>query len=203
MQLLPESMTENIFNFIDFKKGSYVADIGCGSGGHLRLLKEAGINAVGVELSEAKYNALRAEGLNAVLADAVKLSFDKESFDGIVCSVVAPYVDEEKLVAEFSRILKIGGEIRASYHGFGYALGMMSAGSIRTRFYGMRMLLNTVFYRITGNRISGWMGDTLCQSPRRMDVYYKKHGLNLISQSVSSYYLKQPVIIYHHLVKKG
>lgn len=196
-------MAENTFNFIDFKKGSHVADIGCGSGVHLRLLKEAGIDAVGVEVSEEKCHALKTEGLNVILADGMKLPFADGSFDGVICSVVAPYVDEEKLIAECSRILKTGGEMRSSYHGFGYALWMMSGGPVKNRFYGLRMLLNTACYRIAGRKISGWMGDTLCQSPRRLSIYYKKYGLHLTNQVVSSLYLRQPVIIYHNLIKKG
>lgn len=67
-----------------------VLDLGCGRGIFLRLLRDAGIEGVGVDLSEEAVSSCRVDGLIAECADAItvlhRFADAGDSFDGIFCS---------------------------------------------------------------------------------------------------------------------
>jgi predicted Zn-ribbon and HTH transcriptional regulator len=69
------------------------------------------------------------------------------------------------------------------------------------RFYGLRTILNTWVYCLTGRRLPGWMGDTLYQSQRRLAKYYSKVGLRVLAEPAAKKFCGFPVFIYQHLQK--
>ena len=188
--------------FAGFAPGAEVLDVGCGTGIHLRDLRARGVRSAGVEVDETRAAALRAEGFRVQVGTAEKLPFPDGTFDGIVCSVVLPYTDERLAVREWARVLRPGGVVRASFHGVGYALEYLSPGrGVKEQFYGARMLLNTVTYRVSGRRLPGWMGDTLVQTERRLGSYYEAYGLRLDGRHVIRGRHHAPRFIFHHLSK--
>ena len=118
----------------------------------------------------------------------------------MVCSVVVPYTDEAIAVAEWARVLAPGGSVRVSYHGLGYALRQLLWGpGLPFRFYGLRTIVNSWVYALTGRRLPGWIGDTLYQSERRLARYYRQIGFRVVASSTSRMLGRFPVFIYHHL----
>jgi SAM-dependent methyltransferase len=188
------------FGLTTFPTGARVLDVGCGEGRHLRALRLQGCVPVGIDLATEELVKLHANGFGVVRAVAERLPFKDGSFDGVVCSVVVPYTDESIAVTEWARVLAPGGAVRVSYHGFGYALRQLLRGpGLALRIYGLRTIINSWVYALTGRRLPGWIGDTIYQSERRLARYYVRVGFRVIASSTSRTLGRFPVFIYHHL----
>ena len=188
------------FSYVAFAPGSRVLDVGCGNGEQLDNLRLMGLDAVGVEADQQLVDALVARGLHAIRGVAEQLPVESQSFDGLVCKVVLPYTDERKAVAEWGRVLRPGGRVRASYHGAGYYLRYLTSGpGLALRAYGARSLINTWWYAATDRRLPGFVGDTVYQSAKRLHEYYRKFGFALERVTPSPTYRGKPVFIYHEL----
>jgi SAM-dependent methyltransferase len=186
----------------DLESGMKVLDIGCGSGTLMHLLEGLGCKATGVEISRTLLRHCNDAGLTVVGGTAEQLPFSDGQFDAIVCSVVLPYTDERQAVGEWARVLKAGGLINVTCHGLGYGLDYLSHGpGWKRRFYGLRMLANTFYYRLRGRRLPGFLGDTICQTSTRMRSYYVEAGLALGSMAVAGAAMGQPQFICHRVVK--
>lgn len=188
------------FSLTAFPPGARVLDVGAGEGYYLRILRSQGYQAVGVDIVATELAKLHADGFVVVGAVAEQLPFPDASFDGVVCSVVVPYTDEAIAVAEWARVLAPGGTVRVSYHGLGYALRQLLRGpGLPLRVYGLRTIVNSWVYALTGRRLPGWIGDTIYQSERRLARYYRQIGFRVVASSTSRTLGRLPVFIYHHL----
>ena len=78
-----------------------VLDIGCGRGEFLELMREAGVAARGIDLSEESVALCRHKGLPAETADlfAYLEALPEASLDGIFCSQVVEHLPPERLPA--------------------------------------------------------------------------------------------------------
>jgi hypothetical protein len=111
---------------------------------------------------------------------------------------VIPYTEEAQAIAEMARVLKPGAVAHLEFHGLGYSLKYLCAGeNWKFRVYGGRVIVNTVYYRLTGARLPGFIGDTLYQSRARLERYYRREGLELLADPPARGYLGAPVFIYH------
>jgi len=82
-----------------FRDHRQVVDLGCGRGEFLRLLAEAQIPAVGVELEPVLVQRLRAQNFEVVEADAIEYlqGLPEGSLDGIFSAQVIEHIDPQKL----------------------------------------------------------------------------------------------------------
>jgi len=87
-----------------------VLDIGCGTGFHLPLLK----NAVGLDISEGMLRLIKSE--NPIMqSSAERLPFKNESFDSVLCMFsVLNACDHTRAVKEMQRVLRPGGRVIVS-----------------------------------------------------------------------------------------
>ncbi len=96
--------------------GARVADLGCGSGVFTELLRLAGYNSVGLDISP-KLVALgrrKYPGLELIEGDAENLPFETASLDGVLLSgLVHHFPDPRRLAAEVERVLRPGGRFVA------------------------------------------------------------------------------------------
>jgi SAM-dependent methyltransferase len=181
-----------------FAPGAVVIDVGCGNGKELKQLAEHGCVAIGLDVDASALADCRRADLSVVLAPAEHMPLRAQAFDGLICNVAIPYTDESQVMREIGRILKPGARGYLCYHGFGYFLRYVVTGpSFRMRFYGVRSVLNTWFYRLTGSRLSGFWGDTLYQTRARLLKYYRRNGLKLVQSRTGKKFLGFPVFIYH------
>jgi len=181
-----------------FAAGAVVIDVGCGNGKELKQLVEHGCVAVGLDVDARALADCRRANLPVVLAPAEHMPLQTQAFDGVICNVAIPYTDESRVMQEIGRILKRGARGYLCYHGFGYFLRYVVAGpSFRMRFYGVRSVLNTCYYRLTGSRLSGFWGDTLYQTHGRLLHYYRRDSLRLLQSRTGKRFLGLPVFIYH------
>jgi SAM-dependent methyltransferase len=101
--------------------GERVLDVGCGAGTAeliLSALQPGGVHFVGVDLVHARLRdarrAMREQGVAAELAtaDAARLPFAPESFDGAFAVAVLQHVPKPRAVVEaLRRVLKPGGRL--------------------------------------------------------------------------------------------
>jgi SAM-dependent methyltransferase len=177
-----------------------VLDVGFGDGRQMRHLRDAACRPYGVEHNPGLAAKGRGAGLTVCRAQAEALPFADGVFDGVVCKVVIPYTDEARAIAEIARVLRPDGVARVSFHGLGYSLRYLLQGSTwKRRVYAARVIVNTIVYALTGKRLPGFVGDTLYQGRRRLLRYYRKAGLDVISEHPSATFAGAPVFIYHTL----
>jgi SAM-dependent methyltransferase len=187
---------------VRFGPGSFVIDVGCGDGRELRELAERGCVAIGLDVDPDALANCRRRNLAVVLAQAEHMPLRAAAFDGLICNVAIPYTDESQVMQEIGRILKPGARGSFCYHGFGYFLRYILTGpNFRMRFYGVRSMLNTWFYRVSGHRLPGFWGDTLYQTHGRLVKYYQREGLKLLGTRTGKAFLGFPVFIYHTIEK--
>jgi SAM-dependent methyltransferase len=185
-----------------YPPGGIVLDIGCGEGAQLSALREAGRQAIGLDLAPEAVRASRAIGHPVIIAGAERLPVRSECCHGILCKVVLPYTDERRAIAEIGRVLGTGGVALLYFHGLGYSLRYLLKPDIWKRsVYAARTIVNTLVYRLCGTRLPGFLGDTIFQSDRRLRRYYGQAGLTLEATIPSRRFLGQPVFI-GHVVRK-
>lgn len=185
---------------VEFPPGSSVLDVGCGEGRLLQKFLARGHRVRGVEPNPAAVAAGRAAGVDIVQGVAESLPEPDASWDAVVCRVVLPYTDEPRAVAEIGRVLRPGGRAFLLTHGAGYSLRYLLLGPTwRLRFYGMRSLVNTWLWVATGRRLPGFLGDTLFQSGRRLNRYFRAAGLSVLRQGGGPRFAGLPVFLYHDL----
>jgi SAM-dependent methyltransferase len=190
------------YAFDAFPSGSRVLDVGFGRGMQMRALAARGCRPLGIEYDPALAVAGARDGLTVCRASSEQLPFADASLDGVVCKVVILLTDEARSVAEVARVLRRGGTARISYHGIGYSLRyLMVDPNWKRKIYALRTIVNTAVYRLTGRRLPGFLGDTLFQTTRRLQRYYRLCGLELIVEHPSRRFAGAPVFIYHTVRK--
>ncbi|MCD6455035.1 MAG: methyltransferase domain-containing protein, partial [Candidatus Aminicenantes bacterium] len=106
---------ENLKEYVSYlRECQPVLDLGCGRGEMLELLKEEGIEAIGVDINSEFIKECRDKGLNCIKADAIGYlsSLEDESLGGIFSSQVLehfPVEVVEKIIAISWRKVRKGG----------------------------------------------------------------------------------------------
>jgi ubiquinone/menaquinone biosynthesis C-methylase UbiE len=98
------------------KPGARVADLGCGSGAFTHLLKRAGYDCVGLDLSPKLIALARRKypGIEFLEGDVERLPFAAESLDGVLLSGIVHHLpDPSRCAAEVFRVLRPGGSFVA------------------------------------------------------------------------------------------
>jgi SAM-dependent methyltransferase len=95
-----EQVKQSLKAFVPFFRDcEQVLDLGCGTGPFLEHLRNAGINAVGVDADSLAAEQATASGLHVIRADVLEFVRDsKEVFDGVFCSHLVEHLPLEALV---------------------------------------------------------------------------------------------------------
>ena len=180
-----------------FSAGSLVLDVGCGVGDQMNEIASQNCRAVGIDIDHQSLQKCRERKLNVASGVAESIPFENGCLDGVVCKVVLPYTRENEAIREFGRVLKAGGRAYLVGHGAGYYLYYLVASpSFKEKFYALRSLVNTWCWLITGQRLPGFLGDTIYQSRHRMSKYFTANSLQLTHESTTPKFLGRPVFIY-------
>lgn len=187
-----------------FPPGSFVVDIGCGSGWTLSEHVARGGRGAGTEVEDGLIVEARAKGLEVFKAGAEALPFETASADGVIFAGVLPFTEEDRAFAEIARVLKPGGRIEACYLGPGFGLrDLLVNRDLKKRYFGLRSLVNTALTEAAGRKLPGKYGDTVYISPARLERLYARHGFVLRHHEPSPAFLGQPVFIYHSAERVG
>ena len=101
------------------RAGERILDLGCGDGALTQVLADAGVEVVGVDASESQIAAARARGLDARVADATALTFERE-FDAVFSNAALHWVrPPERAAAGVFRALRPGGRFVGEFGGAG------------------------------------------------------------------------------------
>lgn len=143
-----------------------VLDVGCGPGNLLvALAADAPELLIGVDVDEVFLVFGRSEIENSTEQPSVSptllraslptLPFAAETFDLVTCFLVMPHVPDDRVaLTELARVLKPGGTLAISGHGFGFPLRYLK----RFRLKPLQMYLASLIYRCTGKK---WIRNTL------------------------------------------
>lgn len=101
---------------LDFQGYGDVLDVGCGFGQWLIALATLNKRVTGIDVHEKRIETcnelardLWLDNVSAQVASAVDLPFPDESFDALFCYGVFMFLDRDKALAEFRRVLRPGG----------------------------------------------------------------------------------------------
>lgn len=98
-------------SMMNLPQGSWVADVGCGTGDFCRELERGGHRPVGFDVS---FGMLREARVTTpmVQGDGLRLPLASASMDGVTCGfALRNVVDIGALFDEFARVLKPGGKL--------------------------------------------------------------------------------------------
>jgi arsenite methyltransferase len=105
------ALTETAIEATGASAGDIVLDVGCGHGPSLRLMRELGIRAVGIDLSEPAAREASLES-SVLVGDGERLPLSPGSFDGALAEcVVSLFVDKVRALEELHRVLKPGSRV--------------------------------------------------------------------------------------------
>ena len=155
--------------------GKKVLDVGCGPGNLLVALStDAPELLIGVDIDETFLVFGRSQIQTLVEKPTVPpallraslptLPFADETFDLVTCFLVMPHVPDDRLaLTELARVLKPGGTLAISSHGFGFPLRYLK----RFRLKPLQMYLASLIYRCTGKK---WIRNTLQNDKKICDL---------------------------------
>ncbi len=117
------------------RSGLPVLDLGCGDARHLELLAQAGVPAVGLDLSATLLDLgrKRSAGLNLVQGDMRRLGFRPGCFDSVLSLFTAfgyfgPLAENAVVVEEVARVLQPGGYWVLDYFNGDKVRGELASG---------------------------------------------------------------------------
>ena len=182
--------------------GKRVLDVGCGPGNLLvALAADAPERLIGVDIDETFLvfgrshikEALEPSAEVPILlrASLPTLPFADATFDLVTCSLVMPHVpDDGVALTELARVLKPGGTLVISGHGFGFPLRYLK----RFRLKPLQMYLASLIYRCTGKK---WIRNTLQSDKKICDILHDigvvpevRHYNPKILGCVATYWIK-------------
>ena len=173
---LEEGITRKQLDTLDIDAtGKRVLDVGCGPGNLLvalsidtpELLVGVDIDAFFLASGRSQIGKLiEPSSTDPVLlrASLPILPFADESFDLVTCFLVMPHVPDDKTaLTELARVLKPGGILAISGHGFGFPLRYLK----RFRLKPLQMYLASLIYGCTGKK---WIRNTLQNDRKICDI---------------------------------
>ena len=182
--------------------GKRVLDVGCGPGNLLVALSaDAPERLIGVDVDIRflmfgrshieKLNQRPPEIPHLICAALPTLPFADATFDLVTCFLVLPHVpDDTGALTELARVLRPGGTLAISGHGFGFPLRYLK----RFRLKPLQMYLASLIYRCTGKK---WIRNTLQNDRRICDILSsigvvpdRRHYNKRVFGCVATYWIK-------------
>ena len=115
-----------------------------------------GVRPYGIDIFITALRGCRSRSLPVEQGRGEHLHFPAESFDGVICKVVLPHVNERETIEEIGPVLRAGGMAYILWHGAGYYLRyLLQSPRLAFRVYGARDLLNTWLWATAGRLLPG------------------------------------------------
>lgn len=134
--------------------GRDILDIGCGIGQTLVAPELAGARShhgVDVNAEAIEYGMERFPHLSLRYALAEALPYDDETFDAVYSRVAIPYTDIPRALAEARRVLRPGGQLWISLHGWSMEWRQIQqARSLKKWLFRAYVWCNSLVFNTTG-----------------------------------------------------
>ena len=106
----------DVLRMVEHIKPDRIIDVCCGTGDQLRLFRRTGMNALGIDYSDAmlKVAARKSRGISCLKQDATAMAFTDQSFDAAIVSMGLHETGWEQaraILSEIHRILKPSGNL--------------------------------------------------------------------------------------------
>ena len=182
--------------------GKRVLDVGCGPGNLLVALStDLPEFLIGVDVDMTflafgrsqiqKRNNPPSEVPTLIRAALPTLPFADATFDLVTCFLVMPHVPDDRVaLTELARVLRPGGTLAISGHGFGFPLRYLK----RFRLKPLQMYLASLIYKCTGKK---WIRNTLQNHKRICDILKSigvvpeaRHQNKRVFGCVATYWIK-------------
>lgn len=135
-------------------RGLDILDIGCGIGQTLVAPELAGarsLHGVDVNAEAIAYGLERFPHLRLQHAPAEALPYEDKSFDFVYSRVAIPYTDVRQSLAEARRVLRPGGQLWISLHGWRMELtSIRDARSFKKMLFRAYVWANSLLFNLTG-----------------------------------------------------
>jgi SAM-dependent methyltransferase len=179
-----------------------VLDVGCGPGDFTVLIVDRGCDITGLDYDHPSTRVSLSRGLRVCVGTADSLPFPSAHFDAVVSGVTLPYVDARLAVPEMARVVRRGGHVAWTTHGFGYGYHLLRNGPSNYRIYALRMMFSGLYYDFAGQRIKGKLGDTVCHRAALLLSLARGAGLRLVEQTMIEPHLGSPRFLGQRFVKE-
>ena len=169
---------------IDAARGTQVLrllDVGCGAGQEMAPFTAQGAFGAGVDVSPEAgplarrlFDELQPRCRVAFVgAAAERLPFASESFDLVICRVALPYMDNQRALAEMSRVLRPAGLLLLKIHHARYYIRQFSLalrrGMVRSMVHATRVLISGILYSLLGRQVlRSVLGNEIFQTRRSL-----------------------------------
>lgn len=114
---------------INFKSFKSVLDAGCGIGQWSKALAQLNQKVTGMDLMASRVKWAKTlhsdSNLNFEEGNLVGLRYSDESFDAVFCYGVFMFADYEKVLSEFNRVLRPGGQLYLNVNSWGWYLHLL------------------------------------------------------------------------------
>ena len=200
---LEHGITRKQLDALDINaNGKKVLDVGCGPGNLLvalsadipEILVGVDVDAIFLRVGRSEIEKLigKSAMTPALLRAALPtLPFADASFDLVTRFLVMPHVPDDRVaLTELARVLKPGGTLAISGHGFGFPLRYLK----RFRLKPLQMYLASLIYRCTGKK---WIRNTLQNDKEMCDILESigmvpemRHYNRKVLRCVATYWIK-------------
>ena len=107
-----EELDAAILQTVAWPVGGRILDVGCGLGEYMQALARRGCNILGIDINRLALRVAVTGGNQVAAADAMKLPFADETFDGLLChKTLYLFTDLPAAAEELARVIRPGGRL--------------------------------------------------------------------------------------------
>jgi SAM-dependent methyltransferase len=187
----------------------WVLDIGCGAGQEMMPFVSAGARGIGIDLmaevGQVGRDLFGRSGLQGKVdflrADGGVLPFASGCFDVVICRVAISFMDNQRALAEISRVLRPGGRFLFKYQAPAYYWWKFRNGIkeryLRSSIHAVRVLAAGCYYRYRGRQPFGYLtaGGEIPQSLFTLEREFDRIGLRITGEMPDTNRLTPSLII--------